>query len=48
MKPTNWTSSRGPTRLGMSLGAHFLESCLELPVCGPCCANVRGVWSTNK
>ena len=35
MKPTHWISSRGPTRLGISLGVHFLEeSCLEL--CGPC------------
>ena len=33
MKPTHWTSSRGPTRPS-SLGLHFLESYLEL--CGPC------------
>ena len=45
MKPTHWISSHGPTRLG--LGVHFLEeSYLEL--CGPCCTNVRGLWSTNK
>ena len=47
MKPTDWISSRGSTRLGISLGAHFLvESCLELCGLWPCCANVRGVWST--
>ena len=35
MKPTHWISSRSPTRLGISLGGHFVEeSCLEL--CGPC------------
>ena len=44
VKSTHWISSRCPTRLG--LGVHFLESCLEL--CGPCCTNVRGLWSTNN
>ena len=34
VKPTHWISSRVPTRLGISLGLHFLESCQEL--CGPC------------
>ena len=43
IKSTHWIYSRGPTRLGISLGVHFLEErFLEL------CGNVRGLWSTNK
>ena len=34
MKPTHWITSRGPARLGISLGVHFRESYVEL--CGPC------------
>ena len=37
MKPTynNSISSRGPARLGISLGVHFLEE-RDLELCGPC------------
>ena len=34
MKLTHWMSSRGPTRLGISLGVRFLEeSCSVVPTC---------------
>ena len=50
--PTQWISSRGPARLGISLGMHFLEgSYLELRIymyVGPLYTNVRGYLSTNK
>ena len=51
MKPTHSISSRGPTRLGISLGVHFLEeSCvirtmwaLFVPTC-----EVSGVQTNNR
>ena len=35
VKPTHWISSRSPTRLGISLGVHFIEES-SLEPCGPC------------
>ena len=42
VKPTHWMSSRGPTRLSISWGVHFLEEGLVVPTC-----EVSGVQTNN-